>query len=53
MTWANLDNGPLAKITKSVDDGVTGSVVDKKILSQLRLTFHLHPMFAVCSCALL
>ena len=53
MAWADLDDGTLAKITKSVHDGVTGRVIDQKILPQLRLTFHLHPMFAVSSCALL
>jgi hypothetical protein len=32
---------------------MSGGVIDQKILPQLRFTFHLHPMFAASSCALL
>ena len=47
----NLNHGPLGKIAKSVDNGMTGSVVHKKVLPEFWLTFHLHPM--VCNFALI
>jgi hypothetical protein len=44
MTGSNLDYGALANITKSVDDGMAGSIVHKKVLAEFWLTFHVHPM---------
>ena len=44
VAGSDLDHGSLAEIAKSVDDGMTGSIVHKKVLAEFWLTFHLHPM---------
>jgi hypothetical protein len=49
---ADLDNGAVAEIAESVDDGVTGGVVHKKVLAQLRFAVHMHPMSSGLSAAL-
>ena len=44
MARPNLNHRPLAKIAESVDDGMAGSIIHKKVLAEFWLTFHLHPM---------
>jgi len=44
VTGTNFNYCPLGKIAKSVDNGVAGSIVHKKVLAEFWLTFHLHPM---------
>jgi hypothetical protein len=40
---SNLNYRPLANIAKGVHDGMAGSIVDKKVLPEFWLAFHLHP----------
>lgn len=42
MARSDLDHDSLANIAESVDDGVAGSIVYKKILPEFWLLFHLH-----------
>ena len=44
VAGTDLDDGALADIAESVYDGVAGCVVDQKILSELRLMRHGHPI---------
>jgi hypothetical protein len=41
---ADLNNRAFTGITKSVDDGMAGTIIHKKVLAEFWLTFHLHPM---------
>jgi hypothetical protein len=53
MSRPNLNYSALANIAKSVDDGMAGSIIHKKVLAEFWLTFHLHPMVCDLSRALI